>query len=134
MERARNTSAAQPPVILVADADRNEARRLAEYLSQHGFRASHTSSGQDVLFRARSGGIGLAIVDVVLQDMSGHALASQLKEINPALPILMTSGDYRPELEIQSRQVGILYYAHKPADGRVLEAVVARALRRAGQA
>jgi CheY-like chemotaxis protein len=103
-------------VIHVADADWVEARRLADSLCQHGFRASHTSSGRDVLLQACSGGLGLAIVDVVLEDMSGHMLASQLKDIDPQIPILMTSADYRPELEIQARRMGMILYLHYPQD------------------
>ena len=47
------------------------------------------------------------------------------------LPILMTAGDYRPELEVRARQLGVLYYAHKPADCWLMEAVVPAALARA---
>jgi len=115
-------------MILVADADHEAARLLAGYLSRRGFRASHTSLGEDALRLARSGRLGLAIVDVALLDMSGHALASRLKEIDPEIRVLMTTGDYRPELEMRARQVGVLYYAHKPTDYRLLGAVVAKAM------
>lgn len=67
-------------------------------------------------------------MDEALQDMSGQALAARRKELNSATPILMTSADSRPELEIRARQVGILYYAHKLADYCLVEAVVAKAL------
>lgn len=115
-------------MILVADADRKAARHLADYFSQQGFGASHTSRGDDAMRLARSGRLGLAIVDVSLLDMSGHALAARLREIDPRIPILMTSGDYHPELEMRARQAGILYYAHKPADYRLLKAVVTKLL------
>lgn len=121
-------SVAGPLVILVADADTEAARLLADYLSRQGFRTSHTSRGDEALRLARAGRLGLAIVDVALLDMSGHTLASGLKEIDPEIPVLMTSGDYRPELEMRARQAGVLYYAHKPADYRLLETVVAKAV------
>jgi len=69
-----------------------------------------------------------AIVDVALRDMSGHALVSRLKEIEPRVHVLMTAGDYRPEFEVRARQIGILHYALKPADPDRIEAVVAKAL------
>ncbi|MBI4241198.1 MAG: response regulator [Candidatus Rokubacteria bacterium] len=118
----------EPPVIIVADADGEAARLLADYLSRQGFPASHTSRGEDAIRLARSGKLGLAIVDVSLVDMSGHALASWLKQIDREIPILMTSGDYRPELEMRARQVGVLYYAHKPTDYGRLQTVVAKAV------
>ena len=127
---ARPRSSSDPPssTILVADADRDAGRLLAEYLARQGYPAVHTSSGEDVLSLARVGRLGLAIVDVALSDMSGHVLASRLREFDSAIPILMISGDYRDQIEIEARKAGILYYAHKPTDPHTLEAVVAKAL------
>ena len=71
----------------------------------------------------------MVIVDVALADMSGHALVSRLKELDPTLHVLMTTGDYRPELEVRARQIGILHYAQKPTDYGRLEAVVVKAIR-----
>lgn len=128
MAQLSGSPAAEPLMILVADADSQAARQLASYFSLHGFRASHTPRGEDALRLAYSGRLGLAIVDVTLLDMSGHTLAFRLKEIDPEIPVLMTSGDYRPELESRARQVGVFFYVHKPADYRLLEAVVAKAV------
>ncbi len=128
MTTHKRESDSRSPAILVADADGEAGRRLADQLSRHGFSAQHTSSGRSALSAARSGRLRLAIVDVALKDMSGHALATLLKKIDSAIPILMTSGDYRPELEMQARQAGIIYYAHKPTDYGRLKAVVTKAL------
>lgn len=128
MAQLKRSPAARSRVILVADADNDAARQMARYFSRHGFQASHTPRGEDALRLALSGRLGLVIVDVSLRDMSGHALAFRLKELDPEIPVLMTSGDYRPELEWRARRVGVLYYAHKPADYQVLEAIVAKAV------
>ena len=61
--------------------------------------------------------------------MPGTELAARLKAIEPALPVVMTSNDHRPELEAEARQVGILFYAHKPAPNRLIGEVVEKALR-----
>lgn len=118
----------EPPVVLVVDADTEAGRLLAGYLSSQGFVASHSSRGEEAVRLARSRRLGLAIVDVSLQDMSGLALASWLKEVDRAIPILMTTGDYRPELEMRARQVGVLYYAQKPVDYERLQAIVTKAM------
>jgi DNA-binding NtrC family response regulator len=72
--------------------------------------------GQDALDLIHAGRLRAAIVDVTLRDMSGHALVSQLKEIDPRVHVLMTSGDYRPQFEVRARQIGILHYAQNPTD------------------
>lgn len=113
----------------MADADRQSARRLANHFSSHGFRAYQTPLGEEAVLVANSRRISLAIIDVALSDMPGTALAARLKEIEPALPVVMTSGDHRPELEAEARQVGLLMYVHKPAPRRLISEVVEKALR-----
>lgn len=115
--------------VLVADGDAQAAAHLASYFSRRGFRTYHTAQGEEAMLLANSRRLVLAVVDVSLLDMSGHVLARRLKEIAPELPVVMTSGDYAPELEAAARRVGILYYAHKPADVRILGGVVDKALR-----
>jgi DNA-binding response OmpR family regulator len=115
--------------VLVADADRVAAVELASYFSERGFRTYKTTRGEEAVLLAHSRRLLLAVIDVSLLDMSGHTLARRLKEIHPELPVLMTSGDYAPEQEAAARRVGILYYAHKPADYRLIGGVVDKALR-----
>jgi len=122
------TPAREDALLLVVDADDEAGRLLAEHFTRRGFRASHTAAGQDALDLAHAGRLRAAIVDVALRDMSGHALVSRLKEIEPRVHVLMTAGDYRPEFEVRARQIGILHYALKPADPDRIEAVVAKAL------
>jgi DNA-binding NtrC family response regulator len=115
-------------LLLVVDADDDAGRQLADHLTRRGFRVTHTVMGQDAIDLAHAGRLRAAIVDVTLRDMSGHALVSRLKEIDPRVQVLMTAGDYRPEFEVRARQIGILHYAQKPTDPERLEAVVAKAL------
>ena len=115
-------------LLLIVDADDEAGRGLAEHFTRRGFRATHTALGQDALDLAHAGRLRAAIVDVTLLDMSGHALVSRLKEIDPRLHVLMTAGDYRPEFEVRARQIGIVHYAQKPVDPERVEAVVAKAL------
>jgi DNA-binding response OmpR family regulator len=115
-------------VLVVVDVDDEAGRALAQHLTQRGFRSTHTPLGQVALDLAHAGRVRAAIVDVTLRDMSGHALVSRLKEIDPRVPVLMTTGDERPEFEVRARQIGILHYAVKPVDPERLEAVVAKAL------
>ena len=116
------------PLILVADGDRKAGTLLAGHLARRGLHASHTTLGSEVLALAASGRLAVAIVDVALGDMSGHALVARLKAIDPNVHVLMTTADYRPEFEVSARQIGILHYAQKPIDRERLEAVVAKAL------
>ena len=70
--------------------------------------------------------LGLAVVDVNLLDMPGCDLVRRLRAIEPALPVVMTTGDYSPATEVQARQLGIVQYIHKPIDLHRLDRVVSR--------
>ena len=73
----------------------------------------------------------LAVIDVALQDMAGPELARRLRALDPSLPVVMTTDDFRPEVEVQAREAGIVHYAHRPLDGGRLEAVLRKILGRA---
>jgi DNA-binding NtrC family response regulator len=129
MRRQTSDRPTEQEWILVADADQHSARRLASHFSRHGFRAYPTAHGEEAMLIANSRRICLAIIDVTLSDMPGTTLAARLKAIEPALPVVMTSSDHRPELEAEARQVGLLFYAHKPASHSLIGGVVEKALR-----
>src|SRR6266508_6820949 len=102
------------------------ANRVAGFLLHARFRACPTARGLDALRLARRHRLGLAVVDVDLLDMAGCDLVRQLRAIEPALPVAMTTGDYRPTTEVEARQLGIVEYIHKPVDLRRLGLVIAR--------
>ncbi|MBI2154714.1 MAG: response regulator [Candidatus Rokubacteria bacterium] len=129
MGRSRQSEDREERWVLVADRDPEAALLLAGYFSRRGFRTYHTTQGEEAVLLANSRRLLLAVIDIALLDMSGPALAQRLKEIDPELPVLMTSGDYAPELEATARRVGILYYAHKPTDYRLIGGVVDKALK-----
>jgi DNA-binding response OmpR family regulator len=112
--------------ILVADGDEAAAKRVAGALLQARFRAYPAARGLDALRLARRHRIGLAVIDVDLIDMQGCDLVRRLRAIEPGLPVVMTTGDYRPATEVEARQLGIVQYIHKPVDLARLDLVVAR--------
>jgi two-component system OmpR family response regulator len=112
--------------ILVADGDEAAANRVAGALLQARFRAYPAARGLDALRLVRRHRIGLAVIDVDLIDMQGCDLVRRLRAIEPGLPVVMTTGDYRPATEVEARQLGIVQYIHKPVDLARLDLVVAR--------
>src|SRR5438309_8235319 len=122
--RPRETSRAR--WILVADGDKSAADQLAGILLRARFRAYPVASGLEALRLAQRYRLGLAIVDVGLLDMTGFDLVRRLRSGAPELPVVVTSGDYRPTTEVEARQLGIVQYLHKPVDLHRLELVIAR--------
>jgi DNA-binding NtrC family response regulator len=114
--------------VLIADADPDSAARLVSHFARQGLRVYHTARGEEAVLLAHSRQIGAAVIDVTLADMQGTALAARLKEIEPELPVVMTSADHRPETEAEARRLGLLFFAHKPASDRLIGGVVQKAL------
>jgi DNA-binding response OmpR family regulator len=112
--------------ILVADSDEASARFVANFLLQSRLRAYPTARGLDAMRIAGRFQLGLAVVDVELLDMPGCDLVRKLRALAPALPIVMTTGDYGPATEVEARQLGIVQYMHKPIDLQRLERVLSR--------
>ena len=112
--------------ILVADGDKSAADHLAGILLRARFRAYPVANGLEALRLAQRYRLGLAIVDVGLLDMTGCDLVRRLRSAAPELPVVMTTGDYRPTTEVEARQVGIVQYLHKPVDLERLDKVVVR--------
>ena len=112
--------------ILVADGDEASARLVASFLLQARLRAYPTARGLEAMRLIGRFRLGLAVVDVDLLDMPGCDLVRKLRAMEPALPIVMTTGDYTPSTEVQARQLGIVQYLHKPIDLHRLDRVVSR--------
>jgi len=112
--------------ILVADGDEASAHLVAGFLLHARLRAYPTARGLDALRLARRYRLRLAVVDVDLSDMPGCELVRKLRAIEPHLPVVMTTSDYRPTTEVEARQLGIVQYIHKPVDLQRLDLVISR--------
>lgn len=112
--------------ILVADGDEASARSIASFLLQARLRAYPTARGLEAMRLLGRFRLGLAVVDVNLIDMPGCDLVRMLRAMEPALPVVMTTGDYSPATEVRARQLGIVQYIHKPIDLHRLDRVVSR--------
>jgi DNA-binding NtrC family response regulator len=118
----------RPRWVLVADRDGAAARRLVRSIRQQGLRARHTVRGDEALRLVEARCVRLVVVDVILQDMAGPELAHCLRTLDRALPVIVTTADFRPEVEVTARAAGIAHYAHKPVDDRRLATLVRQIL------
>ena len=104
-------------VILVVD-DESLLLTMAEtILSEFGYRVLTANSGQKALQLLSQPGtkVDLVITDLVMPEMGGRELMERIRKINPALPIMCTSGYVLPE----DQQV-VAGYLQKPFTSREL--------------
>lgn len=86
-------SRSRETILLVEDSD--SLRELAqEYLESVGYSVLEAASGKEALQQARdfNGTIHLLLTDVVMPEMSGPELASQMASLRPGIKVIFTSG------------------------------------------
>ncbi|MBL9134449.1 MAG: PAS domain S-box protein [Verrucomicrobiales bacterium] len=126
-----------PPVeggsetLLVVEDDAHLRRLLAVSLCRAGYRVIEAPTGKEALeaWKARKAPIDLVFSDVVMPDgISGSELVRILREEDPDLPVILTSG-YSAELVQEGApiQQGVMF-VQKPLDLSQLHATVRQAL------
>lgn len=81
-------------LILVADDERAIRELLAAELKSFGYRAIAAANGAEALaiFRQHSDEVCLFITDGSMPVMDGFAAIAALRQLAPALPVILTSG------------------------------------------
>jgi signal transduction histidine kinase/CheY-like chemotaxis protein len=107
------------PLVLVVEDDPPAAELLARQLDRAGFRAEIVSSGSDVLAKARALRPAVITLDILLPDVDGWEVLTQLKndEATSAIPVIVISVVDNPELGIA---LGALDYVIKPVAAKDL--------------
>jgi PAS domain S-box-containing protein len=108
---------------LVALAEENIARLGYEPV---GFRSSVAALDA---FRAHPERFDAVLTDEAMPDLAGTELAREIREIRPALPILLMSGYGGPQLANRAAAVGVDSALRKPLHGRELAEALSRVLK-----
>ncbi|WP_432000305.1 winged helix-turn-helix domain-containing protein [Streptomyces sioyaensis] len=124
-----------PHVLLVED-DTSVRDGMELVLRRHGHAVDAVATGEEgltLLSRPRGGGIEIAVVDLMLPGIDGFEVCRRIRARSQLPIIMLTSrGD---DLDVVSGlEAGADDYVIKPITGRVLEARIRAALRRAGPA
>ncbi|WP_406478318.1 winged helix-turn-helix domain-containing protein [Streptomyces platensis] len=122
-----------PHVLLIED-DTSVRDGMELVLRRHGHEVDAVATGEaglELLSRPGGGGIELAVVDLMLPGIDGFEVCRRIRGRGQLPIIMLTSrGD---DLDVVSGlEAGADDYVVKPITGRVLEARIRAALRRAG--
>jgi hypothetical protein len=122
--------------ILLVESQEAVRRVLGSILRLHGYQVVSASSGPEALNLAEQhpGPIDLAIVAVLVPEISSRALVARLAADQPRLKVLLLSGgldDGPPDCGLPE---GMVDYLQKPIGGRVLIPKVRKLLDRGGPA
>ncbi|BDG02289.1 hybrid sensor histidine kinase/response regulator [Anaeromyxobacter oryzae] len=117
--------------VLLADDEPNVRRSLGLLLRTGGHDVVECDGGREALERylARPGDIDLAIVDMMMPDMTGRELVARLRAVTPRLPIIVASGfSAGSDLEALRAEAGVSFL-QKPYTADELERTLSAAVR-----
>lgn len=115
--------------ILIADDEKEILSLLRLYLENAGYQVSEASYGETAYTLIQTGGIDLAILDVMMPKLDGYALIRRIRA-HSDLPIIVLSARSETTDKIMGLGLGADDYIAKPFDGLEVIARVEACLRR----
>ena len=117
------------PTILVVDDEREIADLVALYLKNEGYETRVCYNGQEALGQIQAGPVDLAILDVMLPEISGFELCRRIRE-RYQYPVIMLTAKGEELDKINGLSLGADDYVTKPFLPLELVARVKAQLRR----
>lgn len=118
--------------ILIVDDERELAELVSLYLTNAGFRTSVCTDGASALALVRRETPDLALLDVMLPDMSGFDICREIRKTH-FFPIIMLTAKIEDNDKILGLTLGADDYITKPVSIREVLARVKSVLRRTAQ-
>ena len=115
--------------ILVVD-DSGLARRLTrKMLEDLGYDVEEASSGPQALEQYALGQQDLIVLDMLMVGMYGLEVLQKLKELNPAVPVIIATADIQRTTRDQVKEAGASAMVNKPVDKDELAEILALVLK-----
>jgi PAS domain S-box-containing protein len=127
--RAREAPAVPPLRVLVVDDELNVRRSLGVLLRTGGHQVIECEGGREAIERyGREGSsVDVAIIDLMMPDMTGRELVARLRALGPELPVVVSSGySAGTDLDALRAERGV-YFMQKPYSTADLERTLAAA-------
>ena len=110
----------ETPKILLAEDDPNLGQILTEYLNIKGFQTTLCRDGQEGSEVYKPGKFDMCILDLMMPKKDGFQLASEIKEIDPDIPIIFLTAKSMKEDILEGFKIGADDYITKPFSMEVL--------------
>ena len=116
--------------IIVLDDVQDASILISKILAKQGHNTHSFTEEEDTISFVKKNHVDLAILDIKLKKMSGIEVLTILKQINPAIRVIMLTGYPSVETARDSLSQGADEYCVKPIDRDELEEKVAKVLKK----
>lgn len=118
--------------VLLAEDDRNLGTILKSYLEAKGYPATLCVNGQEAFIEFKKNSYDFCIIDVMMPVKDGFTLASEIRNMDPKVPILFLTAKSMQQDKLKGFEIGADDYLTKPFNMEELlarmEAIIRRSL------
>ncbi len=116
------------PAILLVDDDQRQLELLTEVFTDHAYRVTACSGGDEALVMLDDGGFDTVVTDLKMPGLDGTTVLEAARRGDPELPVIVITGYGTVDSAIAAMKIGAYDYIEKPFDPEELVYVVARAV------
>jgi diguanylate cyclase (GGDEF)-like protein len=102
--------------ILLVDDDPNLRKTLADILRIKGYEIFVAATGAEAIAAASENPVSLALIDLMLPDLSGLEVMSSIKAASPTTAAIILTGNASMDTAIEATRKGAYSYLLKPYD------------------
>ena len=107
---------AKNPRILIVDDDKDILVLFSRWLKAENFDVVAVESGKDALAQINIARPDLVVTDLIMDEMDGMALLSEIHRQNPLLPVIMLSGQAKIPDAVKATHLGSSAFLTKPVE------------------
>ena len=122
-----SNSESRKPILLVVD-DEEGPRTSLKVVFNRDFEVLLAENGREAIRIAKENQIDVAILDILMEGMSGVDVLKQLKEMDESIEVIMLTAYETLDTARQALRLGAREYLNKPFDIPALRAAAAKAL------
>ncbi len=119
--------------ILIVDDDPTQRRLIESVVTRLGYKAIQAQNGKEAMAvlsdPAKGAQIALILLDLVMPDMDGLAVLSEVKPTRPTLPVIMLTGKGSIDTVVSAMRAGADDFMVKPASPERIQVSIQNALR-----
>jgi two-component system response regulator HydG len=117
------------PKILVVDDEASHRKMIEAVLSDEGYEIKQADDGQTAIDAVKKEFYDLVLMDIRMSAVGGIEALKQIKEISPAIPIIIMTAYASVDTAVNALKSGAYDYLTKPLDIDELKILVQKTLR-----
>ncbi len=115
------------PRILIADDDKDVRESLSLLLGNEQFQVDVAVDGLEALRKLKKGRYDALILDLCMPEVNGLQALMALREINPAIPVILMTGNASMAKDAQSlNSPNVMGILHKPFTNQAVRALLTK--------